>query len=86
MAAPVTIYTTQLCGFCFRAKALLEKKGIDYHEIDVGMDPDRRAEMEKRANGGYTVPQIFFGDRHIGGSDELAALEASGELDKILAA
>ncbi len=83
--ANVTIYTTMLCPYCFRAKALLEQKGIAYDEIDVGMDADKRAEMEKRANGGYTVPQIFVGESHIGGSDELAALEAAGELDQLLA-
>lgn len=81
----VTIYTTMLCPYCFRAKALLEQKGIAYEEIDVGMDADKRAEMEERANGGYTVPQIFIGESHIGGSDELVALEAAGELDQLLA-
>ncbi len=82
--ADVTIYTTMLCPYCFRAKALLESKGVPYEEIDVGMDADKRAEMEKRANGGYTVPQIFIGGEHIGGSDELAALEAAGKLDSLL--
>lgn len=83
--ADVTIYTTMLCPYCFRAKALLDQKGVAYNEIDVGMDPDKRAEMETRANGGYTVPQIFINDQHIGGSDELAALEATGRLDGMLA-
>ena len=83
--ANVTIYTTMLCPYCFRAKALLEEKGVAYNEIDVGMDADKRAEMEERANGGYTVPQIFINDQHVGGSDELAALEAAGELDGMLA-
>ena len=82
--ADVTIYTTMLCPYCFRAKALLESKGVPYEEIDVGMDTDKRAEMEERANGGYTVPQIFIGGEHIGGSDELAALEAAGKLDSLL--
>lgn len=83
--ADVTIYTTMLCPYCFRAKALLDEKGVAYDEIDVGMDPDKRAEMEARANGGYTVPQIFIDGQHIGGSDELAALEAAGKLDGMLA-
>ncbi len=83
--ANVTIYTTMLCPYCFRAKALLEQKGVAYDEIDVGMDADKRAEMEERANGGYTVPQIFINDQHVGGSDELAALEAAGKLDDLLA-
>ena len=83
--ANVTIYTTMLCPYCFRAKALLEEKGVAYDEIDVGMDADKRAEMEERANGGYTVPQIFINDQHVGGSDELALLDASGKLDGLLA-
>ncbi len=83
--ANVTIYTTMLCPYCFRAKALLEQKGVAYDEIDVAMDADKRAEMEERANGGYTVPQIFINDQHVGGSDELAALEAAGKLDDLLA-
>ena len=83
--ADVTIYTTMLCPYCFRAKALLEEKGVAYEEIDVGMDAGKRAEMEERANGGYTVPQIFISGEHIGGSDELAALEAAGKLDRLLA-
>ena len=83
--ANVTIYTTMLCPYCFRAKALLEQKGVPYDEIDAGMDADKRAEMEERANGGYTVPQIFINDQHVGGSDELAALEAAGKLDGLLA-
>jgi len=82
----VTIYTTMMCPYCYRAKALLDTKGIAYEEIDVGMDPDKRAEMEKRAEGGYTVPQIFLGELHIGGSDELAALEVEGKLDDLLSA
>ena len=82
----VTIYTTMMCPYCYRAKALLDTKGIAYEEIDVGMDPDKRAEMEKRAEGGYTVPQIFLGELHIGGSDELAAMEVEGKLDELLSA
>lgn len=82
----VTIYTTMMCPYCYRAKALLEEKGVAYDEIDVGMDPEKRTEMEQRAQGGYTVPQIFVGDVHIGGSDELAGLESSGQLDNLLSA
>lgn len=75
-----------MCAYCFRAKALLDHKGVAYEEIDVAMDADKRAEMEERSNGGYTVPQIFIDGDHIGGSDELAALEASGRLDALLTA
>lgn len=84
--ADVTIYTTMLCPYCHRAKALLADKGVSYDEIDVGMDPKLRAEMEKRANGGYTVPQIFIGETHVGGCDELYALDAKGALDPMLKA
>ena len=84
--AAVTIYTTMMCPYCFRAKALLKDKGVEFKEIDVGMDPDLRDEMMKRANGGYTVPQIFVGDTHVGGCDDLYALERAGKLDPLLAA
>jgi len=84
--AAVTIYTTMMCPYCFRAKALLKDKGVEFKEIDVGMDLDLRDEMTKRANGGYTVPQIFVGDTHVGGCDELYALERAGKLDPLLAA
>ena len=84
--AAVTIYTTMMCPYCFRAKALLKDKGVEFKEIDVGMDPDLRDEMTKRANSGYTVPQIFVGDTHVGGCDELYALERAGKLDTLLAA
>ncbi len=84
--ADVTIYTTMLCPYCHRAKALLADKGVSYDEIDVGMDPKLRAEMEKRANGGYTVPQIFIGETHVGGCDDLYALDAKGALDPMLKA
>jgi len=70
------------CPFCTRAKRLLEAKGVSYNEIDVGMDAAKRKEMLDRAGGCHTVPQIFIGDRHLGGSDELVALEQTGELDK----
>jgi glutaredoxin 3 len=82
--ANVTIYTTGMCGFCYRAKALLEAKGVAFEEIDVSFDPGKRAEMRARAGGSGTVPQIWIGDRHVGGSDDLFDLERSGELDALL--
>ena len=82
--ATVEIYTTPICGFCHRAKGLLSSKGVSYTEIDVMADPSRRAEMMQRANGGRTVPQIFIDGRHIGGSDEMAALDRAGKLDPLL--
>ena len=81
----VTIYTTNYCGYCFRAKALLNRKGVQFHEIDVSDPLLRRAMMEK-ANGRRTVPQIFIGDRHVGGSDELHDLDRRGQLDPLLQA
>jgi len=83
---PVEIYTSPLCGFCHAAKRLLTKKGVDFTEIDVSVHPDRRPEMIQRANGGRTVPQIFIGDTHVGGCDELFDLEHDGKLDNLLAA
>jgi len=83
--AEVTIYTTMFCPFCWRAKRLLEQKGIAYTEIAVDFDAEARREMSQRAGGRTSVPQIFIGERHIGGSDELAALEAAGGLDPLLA-
>jgi glutaredoxin 3 len=80
----VTIYTTGMCGFCYRAKALLEAKGVAFEEIDVSFDPGKRAEMRERAGGSGTVPQIWIGERYVGGSDDLYALESSGELDALL--
>ncbi len=82
----VVIYTTQLCGYCHAAKRLLSEKGVSFAEIDVSGDMERRAEMMQRANGRRTVPQIFIGDHHVGGFDDLAALERSGKLDPLLAA
>ncbi len=82
----VEIYTSPLCGFCHAAKRLLSKKGIEFSEVDVWANPDRKPEMIQRANGGRTVPQIFVGDVHIGGCDDLYELERSGGLDKLLAA
>ena len=83
--AHVTIYTTMLCPFCYRAKALLSDKGVAFDEIDVGMDPDKRQEMQSRAHGRHTVPQIFIDDTHVGGCDDLYALERAGKLDAMLA-
>lgn len=82
----VEIYTSSLCGFCHAAKRLLSQKGVSFAEIDVGRDPARRQEMMQRANGRHTVPQIFIGDTHVGGCDDLYALERSGKLDPLLAA
>ena len=84
--ADITIYTTMLCPYCYRAKGLLQQKGASYTEIDVGMDADKRQEMTQRAQGGRTVTQIFIGDTHVGGCDDLFALEAAGKLDAMLAA
>lgn len=83
---PVEIYTTPICGYCRMAKRLLESKGAAYVEIDVMENPERRAEMSRRAQGGRTVPQIFVGGAHVGGCDDLYALERSGKLDALLAA
>ena len=82
--AKIEIYTTPWCGYCARAKALLEKKGAAYQETDVMEDAVKRAEMRERSQRS-TVPQIFINGRHIGGSDELAALEQAGTLDALLA-
>lgn len=84
--AQVEIYTTMMCPYCYRAKNLLNAKGAAFDEIDVGMDPDRRSEMMERAGGLRTVPQIFINGQHVGGSDELAQLDAEGRLDALLAA
>jgi glutaredoxin 3 len=82
--AKIEMYTTPFCGYCARAKSLLEKKGAAYEEVDVMMDDKKRAEMRERAKRS-TVPQIFINGQHIGGSDELAALEQAGKLDAMLA-
>lgn len=82
----VEIYTSPLCGFCHAAKRLLTQKGVNFAEVNVLADPDRKPEMIERANGGYTVPQIFIGDTHVGGCDDLYALEQAGNLDSLLAA
>jgi glutaredoxin 3 len=77
----VEIYSTLFCPYCARAKSLLERKGVAYENIDVMEQPDRRDEMVARAGGRTSVPQIFIGGEHIGGSDELAALDRAGRLD-----
>ncbi len=82
--AKVEIYTSMLCGYCHRAKRLLGAKGVAYTEYDVGADQDRRAEMVARAGGRTTVPQIFIDGRHIGGCEELYALDRAGRLDPLL--
>ena len=81
--AKIEMYTTPFCGYCARAKSLLEKKGAAYEEVDVMMDEKKRTEMRERAQRS-TVPQIFINGQHIGGSDELAALEQAGKLDALL--
>lgn len=82
--AKIEIYTTQFCGYCARAKSLLDGKGAAYDEMDVMMDDKKRTEMRERAKR-TSVPQILINGRHIGGSDELAALDRAGELDALLA-
>lgn len=82
----VEIYTTFMCGYCARAMALLERKGVAFEEYDTTMGGPKKAEMVERSGGRTTKPQIFIGGVHIGGADDLAAAEASGELDRLLAA
>ncbi len=82
---PVEIYTTQSCPYCHAAKRLLTRKAAAFTEIDVGRDPDKRRAMTQRAQGGTTVPQIFIGGVHVGGSDDLHALDHAGKLDAMLA-
>ena len=82
---PVEIYTTQTCPYCIAAKRLLVKKGVDCKESDGGGQPQLRAAMTQRAGGRTSVPQIFIGAVHVGGSDDLAALERAGKLDALLA-
>ncbi len=82
----VEIYTKFLCPYCTRAKSLLASKGVEVVEYDISMGGPKRAEMIQRANGRTTVPQVFIDDRHIGGSDDLAALDRAGGLDPLLAA
>ena len=81
----VTIYTRMFCPYCYRALSLLKSKNVEINEIKVGMNPDLHAEMVERSGGGTTVPQIFIGDRHIGGFDDMVALERAGKLDPVFA-
>lgn len=80
----VEIYTSPLCGYCHAAKRLLTDKGVSFAETDVSRDPAQRQAMMERANGRHTVPQIFIGDTHVGGYDDLAAMERAGKLDPLL--
>lgn len=82
---PVEIYTTPTCPYCLAAKRLLTRKGAEFTEIDVSRDPDLRIAMTDRAHGRRTVPQIFIGGQHVGGSDDLHALDHQGKLDALLA-
>ena len=84
--AKVKIYTTSLCPYCHMAKRLLVSKGVTFEEIDVTAKPALRDEMTRNAGGRHTVPQIWIGDRHVGGCDDLHALDRRGELDPLLAA
>jgi glutaredoxin 3 len=84
--ARVEIYTKFMCPYCARAKKLLDAKGVEYEETEISMDPRGREEMIQRAKGRTTVPQIFIDGRHVGGSDDLAALEHEGRLDPLLEA
>lgn len=82
----VTIYTKPFCPYCVRAVSLLEKKGVAFTEIEAAFDPEKRKEMMQRSNGRATFPQIFIGEAHIGGCDDMMALERDGKLDTLLAA
>lgn len=84
--AKVVIYTKPYCPYCVRALALLERKGADFEEIEAAFDPEKKAEMVQRSGGRMTFPQIFIGETHVGGCDELHALDARGGLDALLAA
>jgi len=83
--AAIEIYTIRYCPYCQDAKELLSRKGVSFHEIDVTGNRDRRKEMIQRANGGSSYPQIFIGTTHVGGCDDLYALEEAGKLDPLLA-
>lgn len=82
----IEIYTRSTCGYCHRAKHLLESKGVAFTEYDIGREPERRAEMMERAPGRFTVPQIFVDGKHIGDCTEIHALDRAGKLDPLLAA
>ena len=81
----ITIYSSMMCGFCHRAKQLLNQKNLPFDEIDVGLKPGAYQEMLKISNGSSSVPQIFIGNTHVGGCDDLFAMDSSGELDSLLA-
>ncbi|MDM9627168.1 glutaredoxin 3 [Rhizobium sp. S152] len=83
---PVTIYTREGCGYCSRAKSLLSQKGVDFVEHNATFKPEARQEMIAKSNGGSTFPQIFIGEKHVGGCDDLFALDRAGKLDPLLAA
>jgi glutaredoxin 3 len=85
MSAPVTVFTMTICPYCIAAKRLLKKKGVVFEEVNLDRHPERWSECERRS-GRETVPQIFFGDRHIGGCDDLKELDRTGELDRLIAA
>jgi glutaredoxin 3 len=82
--AKVEIYSTMWCGYCARARSLLQKKGVAFEDIDIEVDTSKRDEMVKRAGGRMTVPQIFIDGVHVGGSDDLVALDRAGKLDPLL--
>lgn len=81
----ITIYTKMMCPFCWGAKSLLKNKGKSFEEIDIGRNPHQRSVMIDRSSGGHTVPQIFIDDQHVGGCDDLYALDRAGKLDALLA-
>jgi glutaredoxin 3 len=81
----VRMYTTPICPYCVRAKSLFRKKGVEVEEIDIFMSEEARAEMQANTGGARTVPQIFIGDTHVGGCDDLYALDKDGKLDPLLA-
>lgn len=86
MASKIEIYSRATCPFCIRAKQLLDAHDLDYAEVDIGREPERRDEMIERAGGRSTVPQIFIDGTHVGGCDDLFRLESTGELERLLAA
>lgn len=83
---PVTMYTKPFCGFCLAAKRLLKNKGVPFNEIDIQARPELRAEMIQKSGGGFTVPQIWIGETHVGGFDDMFDLEQMGKLDPMLEA
>jgi glutaredoxin 3 len=85
VTARVEIYTTDFCGYCSRAKALLASKGVTFEEYKAGANAEKKREMVERSNGGYTFPQVFINGRHVGGSDDIHDLDRQGRLDPLLA-